>query len=120
MTRLCTDPLLASLCGKEDPLGRERVRPTGSGQGAGGQEHAQPAGTDARGRRRGRRYKKIVAQEEALEDYFIAEYVRHLPKDTERVTLDLDATDDPLHGQQEGRFFHGYYGDYCYLPLYVF
>jgi hypothetical protein len=34
--------------------------------------------------------------------------------------LDLDATDDPLHGKQEGRFFHGYYGDYCYLPLYIF
>ncbi len=34
--------------------------------------------------------------------------------------LDLDATDDPLHGNQEGRFFHGYYGSYCYLPLYIF
>ena len=34
--------------------------------------------------------------------------------------LDLNATDDPLHGQQEGRFFHGYYDSYCYLPLYVF
>ena len=34
--------------------------------------------------------------------------------------MDLDATDDPLHGQQEGRFFHGYYGSYCYLPLYIF
>jgi Transposase DDE domain group 1 len=34
--------------------------------------------------------------------------------------LDLDATDDPLHGHQEGRFFHGYYDCYCYLPLYVF
>ena len=37
-----------------------------------------------------------------------------------RIVLDFDATDDPLHGQQEGRFFHGYYGGYCYLPLYVF
>jgi hypothetical protein len=37
-----------------------------------------------------------------------------------QITLDLDATDDPLHGDQEGRFFHGYYGGYCYLPLYVF
>ncbi|MFO1510697.1 MAG: transposase [Steroidobacteraceae bacterium] len=36
------------------------------------------------------------------------------------VILDLDATDDPLHGQQEGRFFHGYYDGYCYLPLYIF
>ena len=38
----------------------------------------------------------------------------------EQITLDLDATDDPLHGHQEGRFFHGYYDSYCYLPLYVF
>jgi hypothetical protein len=36
------------------------------------------------------------------------------------IVLDLDATDDPLYGRQEGRFFHGYYGDYCYLPLYIF
>jgi hypothetical protein len=38
----------------------------------------------------------------------------------ETVVLDLDATDDPTHGEQEGRFFHGYYGHYCYLPLYIF
>ena len=38
----------------------------------------------------------------------------------ERIVLDLDATDDPLHGHQEGRFFHGYYDGYCYLPLYIF
>src|SRR6202049_2877930 len=37
-----------------------------------------------------------------------------------QITLDLDATDDPLHGHQEERFFHGYYDNYCYLPLYVF
>ena len=36
------------------------------------------------------------------------------------IVLDLDATDIPLHGQQEGRFFHGYYDSYCYLPLYIF
>ena len=36
------------------------------------------------------------------------------------IILDLDATDDPLHGKQEGRFFHGYYGHFCYLPLYIF
>ena len=38
----------------------------------------------------------------------------------EQITLDLDATDDPLHGHQAGRFFHGYYDCYCYLPLYIF
>ena len=38
----------------------------------------------------------------------------------ERIVLDLDATDDPIHGHQLGRFFHGYYKNYCYLPLYIF
>ncbi|PIE74613.1 MAG: hypothetical protein CSA18_04180, partial [Deltaproteobacteria bacterium] len=37
-----------------------------------------------------------------------------------QIILDVDATDDPLHGKQEGRFFHGYYKEYCYLPLYIF
>jgi Transposase DDE domain group 1 len=42
------------------------------------------------------------------------------PQPPEEIVLGLDATDDPLHGHQEGRFFHGYYGHYCYLPLYIF
>ena len=51
-----------------------------------------------------------------LVDQFIAAH----PHPQEHLTLDLDATDDPLHGHQEGRFFHGYYDNYCYLFLYVF
>ena len=46
--------------------------------------------------------------------------VRCLPKESELIVLDFDATADSLHGHQEGRFFHGYYADYCYLPLYCF
>ena len=47
--------------------------------------------------------------------------IRCWPRSPREIVLDLDATDDPLHGHQEGRFFHGYYHDcYCYLPLYVF
>ena len=42
------------------------------------------------------------------------------PRPPERIVLDLDATDDPIHGHQLGRFFHGYYKSYCYLPLYIF
>ncbi len=118
--RLCTDPLLASVCGKKDPLGQDRVRAKDRGKALSGKStlnrlELTPVDADAAAR-----YKKIVAQAEVIEEYFIEEYVRHLPKDTPRVTLDLDATDDPIHGQQEGRFFHGYYGDYCYLPLYIF
>jgi Transposase DDE domain group 1 len=66
------------------------------------------------------RYKKIVldhgAVDRLLVDMFLAAH-REEPKE---IILDLDATDDPLHGNQEGRFFHGYYGHYCYLPLYIF
>jgi hypothetical protein len=117
---LCTDPLLASLCGRDDPLGQDRVRPQDRGKALAGKStlnrlELTPADADAAAR-----YKKIVADPQAIEQFFIDEYVRHLPADTVRVTLDLDATDDPLHGRQEGRFFHGYYGDYCYLPLYIF
>ncbi len=53
---------------------------------------------------------------ELLADQFIASFA-HAP---EELVLDFDATDNPLYGQQEGRFFHGYYDSYCYLPLYVF
>jgi hypothetical protein len=47
-------------------------------------------------------------------------YIQAQPRQPKRIVLDLDATDDPVHGEQEGRFFHGYYGCYCYLPLYIF
>lgn len=66
------------------------------------------------------RYHKIAVDEAAFEDVFVDVYLaahKHPPK---RIILDLDATDDPLHGDQEGRFYHGYYGCYCYLPLYIF
>src|SRR5262245_30932830 len=66
------------------------------------------------------RYHKIshnpVAIKTLLVDLFLEAHAR-APK---QIVLDLDATDDPLHGEQEGRFFHGYYDCYCYLPLYVF
>jgi hypothetical protein len=60
--------------------------------------------------------KTLVWIAEVLGDQFIASHT-HTP---ESLILDFDATDDPLHGRQEGRFFHGYYNNYCYLPLYVF
>lgn len=58
----------------------------------------------------------IVRLHEVLVEQFLASYDAPPPE----IVLDLDATDDPTHGNQEGRFFHGYYGHYCYLPLYVF
>jgi hypothetical protein len=66
------------------------------------------------------RYHKIAVTEGAVEDLFIDLFLDAHGKPPKEIVLDLDATDDPLHGHQEGRFFHGYYDCYCYLPLYVF
>lgn len=66
------------------------------------------------------RYKKIVLDHEAVDRLFVEIFLEAHAETPERIILDLDATDDPLYGQQEGRFFHGYYGHYCYLPLYIF
>ena len=66
------------------------------------------------------RYYKISYDAAAIERLFVDLFVDAHSAAPPQITLDLDATDDPLHGQQEGRFFHGYYDTYCYLPLYVF
>lgn len=117
---LARDPLLATLCGKSDPLGQHRTRTQDCGKALAGKSTLNRLELTPVGAQGGGRYKKIVADPEAIEAFFIQEYVRSLPNDSTLVTLDLDATDDPIHGEQEGRFFQGYYGNYCYLPLYIF
>jgi hypothetical protein len=66
------------------------------------------------------RYHKIGHDGASIERLFVDLFVEAHGAAPEQIILDLDATDDPVHGEQEGRFFHGYYGGYCYLPLYVF
>jgi hypothetical protein len=66
------------------------------------------------------RYHKIAHDPAAIEGLLVTLFVEAHQAAPKEIILDLDATDDPLHGEQEGRFFHGYYGCYCYLPLYVF
>jgi len=66
------------------------------------------------------RYHKIGHRAEAIEGLFVDLFLEAHRKAPRQIVLDLDATDDPLHGTQEGRFFHGYYDCYCYLPLYIF
>ena len=66
------------------------------------------------------RYRKISHDPKAIEDLFVELFLNGRRKPSEPIILDLDATDDPIHGHQEGRFFHGYYDRYCYLPLYIF
>ena len=67
-----------------------------------------------------RRYHKFEVDDVAMEEVFLRFYVAAHKSPPKRIILDLDATDDPIHGQQEGRFYHGYYRSYCYLPLYIF
>ena len=66
------------------------------------------------------RYKKITFWKSAVDELMVKLFVESYEKAPAEIVLDVDTTDLPLHGKQEGRFFHGYYGNYCYLPLYVF
>src|SRR6059036_809176 len=117
---LRADPLLATLVGKKDPTGADRVRARDVGRALAGKSTlnrleltTQDAGPESR-------YKKIVVNGAAVDRLLVEVFVQAHARPPERLVLDLDATDDPVHGRQEGRFFHGYYGCYCYLPLYIF
>jgi hypothetical protein len=114
------DPLLALASGKRDLVGAQRVRRRDRGHALAGKStlnrwERTPAGASAASR-----YHKIVYDGEAIASVFIDHFLDSHATPPARIVLDLDATDDPLHGQQEGRFFHGYYRQYCYLPLYIF
>jgi hypothetical protein len=66
------------------------------------------------------RYKKITFWKEAVDELMVNVFIESYAQAPKQIVLDIDTTDLPLHGKQEGRFFHGYYDSYCYLPLYVF
>jgi hypothetical protein len=105
------DPVLAALAGKLEARRRD-CAPLAGKSTLNRLEHAPASALD--------RYHKIGHDAAAIEELFVALFLEAHAAPPERITLDLDATDDPLHGHQEGRFFHGYYDCYCYLPLYVF
>jgi hypothetical protein len=114
------DPLLAVLVGKPDPTGQDRVDPRDRGKALAGKStlnrlELTPVGANAESR-----YKKIVLNNPRAERLFTEFFVQSYPSAPQEIILDLDATDDPIHGEQLGRFFHGYYQNYCYLPLYIF
>ena len=117
---LRADPLLAVMVGKEDPKGEHRREVGDRGKPLAGKStlnRLELSGADAGP---GERYKKIVMQPEAIDRLLVDHFLDAHEKAPLQVVLDLDATDDPIHGHQEGRFFHGYYDCYCYLPLYIF
>jgi hypothetical protein len=66
------------------------------------------------------RYKKITFWKRAVDELLVSVFIESHEKAPEEIILDIDTTDLPLHGKQEGRFFHGSYDHYCYLPLYIF
>lgn len=103
------DPLLALLAGQrelEEPL---------AGKSTLNRLELAPAGEP-----QGERYHKITYSAEAIDVLLVEIFLEAYAKPPQRIVLDLDVTDTPLHGEQEARFFHGYYGHYCYLPLYIF
>jgi len=114
------DALLAVAAGKRDATGATRKRARDRGHALAGKStlnrlEGTPAAASAAAR-----YKKIVYDGAAIEAWFVEAFLAAHPTPPAEIVLDLDATDDPLHGKQEGRFFHGYYRAYCYLPLYIF
>jgi hypothetical protein len=106
--------------GKPDLTGAQRVRGRDRGHALAGQSTLNRLERTPAKLKPQERYTKIVYDAAAIEALFTDDFIRTQPQPPEELVLDLDATDDPLHGQQEGRFFHGYYGCYCYLPLYIF
>jgi hypothetical protein len=103
------DPLLALTSGKrklEEPL---------AGKSTLNRLELTPAGSPLHDR-----YHKITYSTEAVDALLVDIFLEAHAKAPRRIVLDLDVTDTPLYGQQEDRFFHGYYNEYCYLPLYLF
>jgi hypothetical protein len=118
--RLRTDPLLATLINKVDPSGKDRRRERDQGKACAGKSTLNRLELTLEEVSEGERYKKIQYDAEAIQRCFVDYFIQGKEKAPETIILDMDSTDDTIYGNQEGRFFHGYYGDYCYLPLYIF
>lgn len=103
------DPVMAVLAGKLE-AGRAGCAPLAGKSTLNRLELSRPLPT---------RYHKIAYDAAAIEGAFVDLFLDAHRKPPQQIILDLDATDDPLHGDQEGKFFHGYYDCYCYLPLYI-
>jgi hypothetical protein len=105
------DPVMAVLAGKLGPRRHRKCAPLAGKSTLNRLELSLPASS---------RYKKISYRAEPIEALFVDLFLEAHEAPPEEIVIDLDATDDPVHGEQEGRFFQGYYNCFCYLPLYVF
>jgi Transposase DDE domain group 1 len=114
------DPLLAAVVGKTDPTGARRSRERDQGKALAGKSTLNRLEWGVRDQAASDRYRRVAVDGEAVDRFFVDLFLDSHEQAPKQIILDIDATDDPLHGNQEGRFFHGYYGCYCYLPLYIF
>ena len=116
---LCRDPLLALAAGKADIEGNDRRRASDRGTPLASRNTLNRLELSDKSCKSGKRYKKIRCDTRKVEALLIALFLESFSEAPEEIVLDFDATDIPLHGEQESRFYHGYYKNYCYLPLYV-
>ena len=116
---LRSDALLAACVGKEDPTGESRRRESDQGKALAGKSTLNRLEWGATEEAAGDRYRRIAVDDEAVDSFLVDVFLERHDAPPDQIVLDFDASDDPLHGNQEGRFFHGYYDCYCYLPLYV-
>ena len=122
------DPMLAVALSKDDPKGERRRRAQDRGKALAGKStlnRLELTAPDYDGSPRQQdsnkpETRKIVVDPESIDALWVDSFLEAHPQAPDKIILDLDATDDILYGNQEGRFYHGYYHDYCYLPLYVF
>ena len=117
---LRNDPLLAVLVGKEDPSGHKRIRQRDKGKPLAGKSTLNRLELTPVHANKDSRYKKITINKNMIDAFFTNIFLQSYDKAPSTIVLDFDATDDPIHGHQLGRFFHGYYKNYCFLPLYIF
>ena len=115
---LSKDPLLAAIVGRTDPLGERRLQSRGqalaSASTLGRLERTRADATATS------RYEKVVVDFDAIEERFLTIFIESYSREPERIIIDLDPSDVSVHGMQEERFFHGYYRQYCYLPMYAY
>ena len=119
-SELRCDAVLSLLVGKRDVTGEKRIRERERGYALASASTLNRMELGEPEEAANERYKRIVARPEAFDELLVELFVESHSRAPREIWLDLDATDDPLHGRQEGRLFHGYYRCYCYLPLYIF
>lgn len=113
------DTLFSTIVGKEEPTGCDRRQDSDTGCALASKStlnrlELTPADSD-----NSNRYKKVVADFDKIPPLFVKYFLQTKTIVPKEIVIDADPSDDPLHGNQEGRFYHGYYGCYCYLPLFI-